>query len=244
MKFRLRPILDEMEALYKMPRNQARFEKYLFMLQGNSKSDLILPIAGYNPMAKEQVLEKLLELKKLDAEGIAQNLASSLNTSLQLKSKHIIEIVLNIADDLGGAWTNRYATDFTSKFDLHALIERNFCTPYFWTSEDYNEVLIEQRVKESVFRSIFQFSHGRLKTLKDYVNQETYVAKNCGFSDHRTIDTTPLSGFYKENQNSDDYSLIFNFFYGDEASNSLGYKTYGHSVNAGFKHAAWLAKSK
>ena len=33
--------------------------------------------------------------------------------------------------------------------------------------------------------------------------------------------------FYQEHQHSEDHALIFNFFYGDDASASLGYTQFG-----------------
>ena len=68
--FKIRPVLDLMLEFYEHPRNQERFDLYLKLLQGSSKSDLELPIGGYNPMAKEHITEKLKELLNLDAEKI------------------------------------------------------------------------------------------------------------------------------------------------------------------------------
>ena len=50
------------------------------------------------------------------------------------------------------------------------------------------------------------------------------------------IETT--EDFYKKNRNSDHYNLIFNFFYGDEASKSLEFPTFGiNSEINGFDYA-------
>ena len=79
MIFKLRPILDEMEKIYLMPRNRKRFEAYLLLLQGESKDDMLLPIAGYNPMGKELALNKLRALKALKAEGIIAEKLQAIN---------------------------------------------------------------------------------------------------------------------------------------------------------------------
>ena len=57
MEFQLKPILSEMKEFYQKPLSNKRFEEYLSMLQGETKGDLVLPIAGFNPMAKEDIIE-------------------------------------------------------------------------------------------------------------------------------------------------------------------------------------------
>jgi hypothetical protein len=50
-----------------------------------------------------------------------------------------------------------------------------------------------------------------------------------------------ISQFYTAHQKEDDYSIIFNFFYGDQAAQSLGYPTYGVDGINGFEYAHLLA---
>ena len=57
MSFELLPIIDKMLDFYQNPRNSDRFQVYLKMLQGDTKGDLVLPIGGFNPMAKEHILD-------------------------------------------------------------------------------------------------------------------------------------------------------------------------------------------
>ncbi len=244
MKFVLRPILDKMEEIYQQPRTVERFQHYLSMLQGKSKKDMLVPIAGYNPMGSDQVLMKLRELKNINAEDIAQVELESINAQLDSKSNDEVEVVLNLADDLGGAWSNFYATDFASKFSLNALVERNFCAPYFWTGEDYTEALIQARVRDYVFRTLYWKKNGKLKSLKDHFEQEQFVQQNAKAIDTSNFDQLKfgkIKAFYQENQESDSYNLIFNFFYGDEACESLAYPTFGMSKNAGFEYAKYCA---
>ena len=117
MNFRLVPILDQMEDLYRLPRTGQRFSAYLSMLQGETKDDMIMPIAGYNPMGKDHVLEQLLALKNLGAEKIAATQLDDINAKIRHSGRHEISVVLNLADDIGGAWTDPYATDYSSKFE-------------------------------------------------------------------------------------------------------------------------------
>ena len=70
MQFELHPILSEMKAFYSKPISFNRIKEYRSKLQGNTKDDLVLPITGYNPMAKDHILEKIKALEDLKAEAI------------------------------------------------------------------------------------------------------------------------------------------------------------------------------
>ncbi len=157
--------------LYSIPRSPARFQEYLSLLQGGKKGDLNLPISGFNPMAKEHILQKLAELKELSAEQIITDTVEGINRTFSEEEPNTtFRMVLNLADDLKGAWTNRYTTDYDSKFKINALVNRAFCTPYFWTSEIYTEQLIRTRTLECIFRTINWVQHPKPKTLKDHID--------------------------------------------------------------------------
>lgn len=138
MTFEVAPVLSFFEALYQKPPSKKRFEEYIHKLQGPTKGNLNFPIGGFNPMAKEHALQKIKELKSLQAENIIAETLNELNKKIKSDHSRTIKVILNLADDLKGGWTNRYTTDFDSKFKINALVTRNFCTPFFWTSEDYN----------------------------------------------------------------------------------------------------------
>ncbi|MEZ5043417.1 MAG: hypothetical protein R2828_26205 [Saprospiraceae bacterium] len=72
MKFELLKVLDNILDLYKLPRNKERFDKYLYLLQGANKDEMILPIAAFNPMGKELALTKVEALLALDAEILVE----------------------------------------------------------------------------------------------------------------------------------------------------------------------------
>lgn len=228
MTFELLPIIDKMLELYQKSRNFDRFQDYLNLLQGETKGDLAIPISGFNPMAKEHVLDKLMELKDLCAEQIIAETILELNkTIIKEGSSDIFKISLTLADDLKGAWTNRFTTDYDSKFKLNALINRRFCTPVFWTSEHYDLILIRERILEYVYRTVYWLLKPKPKTLKEHVEQEVFVAKHIDYqSKIEPFDVAFLNNFYKKYSKTDDYSIIFNFFYGDRASEQLGFKSY------------------
>ena len=238
MKFKLRPILSEIKDLYSKPISPDRFKEYIAKLQGGTKGDLALPISGFNPMAKNHILSKIEELEKLDAEKLIEATLDEFNLSTEVSNPECL-VVLNIADDLKGGWTNYYSTDFDSKFKLNAFATRNFCVPYFWTSETYTKDKIRTRTIEYMYRTLYWLENPRPKTLQEHFAQEVYVASQTNQSNVESEDLSSkeIESFYFENKDSDEYSKIFNFFYGDEGSRSLGYKQYGINNLTGYNYA-------
>jgi hypothetical protein len=233
MLFQLLPILDIMIDFYKKPINDLRFQEYLSLLKGSSKDDMALPIGGFNPMAKEHILEKLEQFKKINAEQIIKEALDHLNLAGFAKSAcRDFKVAINVSDDLKGGWTNRFTSDYDSKFRFSGLFSRNFCVPVFWSSESITPEIIKERTLQYVFRTIYWIQHPKTKSLKEHVDQEIFVAnhasnlKNVNDKDYKKIHE-----FYQENANTDDYHIIFNFFYGDHASSSLEFPTYGVSAN-------------
>ena len=242
MRFELLPILDKMLELYKMPPNMERFNAYLKLLSGDSNNDLVTPVGAYNPMAKEHVTEKINELKALKAEQIASQVLNELNTKISVKNNDIFKVVLCVSDDLKGGWTNRYTSDYDSKFKLNALVTRNFCTPLFWTSENYSEETVIERTKEYGYRTIYWLDHPKPITLEDHVKQEAFVAQKS--TSKKGSLSRELNLFYQTHKNSDTYLTIFNFLYGDKAMEALGNGPLGIKEDfSGFEFAKHLSNS-
>lgn len=142
MKFTYMPILDDMIALYQRPRTiEGRFDIYLKMIRGEKKGDMELPLAFFNPMAKEHVLEILLKLKEIDFEKLITDLCSSFSTD-----GPEIKIYFNLADDVGGAWTTRESTHEMS-INIGPFVKRGLGVIVFYASEIITPTLVEERVK-------------------------------------------------------------------------------------------------
>lgn len=243
MTFELLPIIDIMIDLYEKPRNFERFQEYLETLQGDAKGDLTIPISGFNPMAKEHLLDKLKELKKLDAEKIIEETLNDLNdNNLSKNSNRNFKVAINLSDDLKGGWTNRFTSDYDSKYKINGLFSRNFCTPFFWSSEIFTEDIIRQRTLEYTFRTVYWLNNP--KPLKEHLEQEIFVASQTNNNGKiYETDFKVLDKFYNDNKNTDNYHIIFNFFYGDKASAFMGFSTYGVVENyTGFDYSMYLAK--
>ena len=244
MTFQLKPILSEIKDFYSKPLSPERFKEYISKLQGGTRGDMALPIAGFNPMAKEHILGKIEELERLGAEKLMEQTIAAFNSKLKVSTSEAFLVVLNIADDLKGGWTNYYATDFDSKFKLNAFIHRKFCVPYFWTSESYSSEGIRMRTIEYLSRTLYRTLTPQPKTLEEHVEQEIYVATMADIGDNLMDERSfmEIEQYYLANKDSEEYDRIFNFFYGDMGSESLGYKTYGIKEPSGFDYANLIAK--
>jgi len=192
---------------------------------------------------KFQFIQKIEELEHIAAEVIMERTISEFNSNLDVHNSEKIIVVMNIADDLKGSWTNFYTTDYASKFKLNALINRKFCVPYFWTSETYTEELITIRTKEYLSRTLYRIDNPNPKSLEDHLEQEIFVSKKTVGNSFKISESNleETNAFYLENKNSEDYNLIFNFFYGDEGSENLGYKQYGNKGKTGFDYAKFIS---
>lgn len=241
-------VLHQIKELYEMPRTRERFDKYLFMLQGAEKNELILPIASFNPMGKELAMEKLNKLLELNAEQILDDVIARFNNEDSIKriENKAIKVAINLSDDVEGSWSNFFITDYKSKFDIENLLKRSFCTPIFWTSESVTEKSITRRLEEYIYRTIYWIKYGKTASLGDMFEQEVTVQMN--YDDNAVnlseSDVANMTKFLQQYKNSDDYLLNLNFFYGDEGSNNLNYTTYGIIRNGGFEFAKYIANQK
>ena len=253
MTFQILPIIDIMLEIYQKPRGMDRFQDYIKTLQGDSKGDLSLPISGFNPMAKDHIIPKLLELKDLEAEILIKKVLEKLNDQFKNEKKDIhFKVALNLSDDLKGGWTNRFTTDFDSKFKINALVNRGFCTPIFWTSENFDAEIIQKRTLEYALRSYYWLNYPKPNTLQQHIQQELFVAQNTLLIKHNpspleslwTVHWQKWDNFYQKNKETDNFHVIFNFFYGDAVCESLGFPTHGiEEEMAGFEYCQ-TSKSK
>ena len=146
---------------------------------------------------------------------------------------------------LKGGWTNRFTTDYDSKFKINALVIRRFCTPYFWSSEHYSEDIVRRRTLQYAFRTVYRLSNPRPVTLQQHIDQEVFVARKSAGSKVEGFDFDTLkllNQFYAKHKGSHNHNLIFNFLYGDAACNMLGYPAFGiDGASTGFDYARLLA---
>lgn len=241
MPFQLLPLLDTMIALYKKPAGIERFQEYIGIIKGGSRADMEVPVGGYNPMGKSHVLERLLELKRIDAENIISKTLDKINIHPGIKD--IFRVSVTLADDLMGGWTEHYSTDYGSKFKLNPMIKRRFCSVYFYTSEAFSGEKIVSRTRDYVYRTLYWLDNGKPLNLEDHIKQETAIARQN--NTEKQLDSQSFircHNIYQHYKESSDYPVIFSFLYGDKAAGLLGYTPLGLSEdNAGLKYAQMLA---
>src|SRR5579883_189284 len=105
MQIEYLPLLHTLRELYALPRDRARFERYLALMLGGT-SDIALPLAVANPMAKEHAAARLDELLALGADEIGAEAAADAEARLA----HVagsLKVALVLVDDAQGGWTNR-----------------------------------------------------------------------------------------------------------------------------------------
>jgi hypothetical protein len=248
MKFKLLPVTDVMLRLYRSPANADRFTEYMNILQGNSPGDITMPVTFFNPMGKEHVLKKLMELNDLNAEGLIQETLTAINKSAAAFAVSAeINVSLALADDMGGGWTNRFTTDYDSKFNINDLLKRNFCNPVFWVSEQYSSAVIKERTADYCYRILYRLTAPQPFTLEDHIQQEIFVAQHNQFSsqDKPICDFHSMDIYYNKYKEMSQPPTIFNFLYGDEACKELGHASYGIKYPfAGYSYARLLAQKQ
>ena len=221
MPFRLLPVLDHMIELYRLPKS-ARFPIYLKMLQGETKADMVLPIANFNPMAGETVLRQMLELQEICTEQIMEEELVRVNE--EFPTERTFQTALNLIDDAGGAWSNRYETAYQTCFRLQPYIQRGFCTPCLWTSEKHTAELIRRRTRAYALRTWDQLEFDTPRTLADHLRRERFVRRGLELPDALP---PALDTFLAQHRDSEDHAVIFNFLFGKVASAGLGYREFG-----------------
>ncbi|HEX8327410.1 MAG TPA: hypothetical protein VF629_07705 [Hymenobacter sp.] len=243
MPFEVLPVLEAMSALYEKPRDRARFDAYLALLNGNTQADLAVPVMHYNPMAKQPLVAKLHELMSLGAEAIAAETLQKLNAAGAAADEPIFQVALNLADDLQGGWTNRYTTDYANKFQLRPLLQRRFCTPVFWASEAYTADLVRRRTLAQAWRTRYQARHPRLKTVAEHLAQEQFVTEQLGLAEPMPAsDMRNMLARYDLVRDATDSATLLTFLYGDEAAAQLGHPAWGAwPRGGGFRLARALA---
>lgn len=226
MVFELVPILNKMRELYRLPRDLNRFEEFLNTLVESSDSDIQIPIIGYNPMAKEHILDRLQELISMNAEKTASEALVKLNKKyISVHSDQKFQVFIILSDDMSGHWPDRNSSDYDSKFRVRPLIKRHFCTPFFWCSEKFDSDMIQTRITEYAERTYYLLDHPDPETLEEHIQMEESISAGRNSRLNEILQgTSRIQGIYEAHRKSTEKSVIFNFLYGDEAASRMGYE--------------------
>lgn len=242
MKLRYVPLLPVQRRLQTLPRNYARFQEYLrtVMNAAGTGPDLT-PMLLANPMAKDHVTAHLDALAALGADNIAANAVADAAARLADEPGEY-DAALVVVDDVAGGWTNRYAAEFTVRFqsgpppaDPPAWMTRRWVFGALWSSEQPTEQAVREAMAAAVYRMAYVQKHGLARTLRDKMAQEGRVMAAAGCTGP-TLDAEDLAytrEVLAEFLDADDMRTAIECLFGDAAGATLGFAPRGLSPWAG-----------
>jgi hypothetical protein len=228
------PLLRVQRELYDLPRGPERFREYLQTMIDPDTRDLRLPLAAMNPMARDHVPVLLDELLALDVEHTAA--CAVAEGAVQLtEAPGSFRVALVLADDALGGWTNRTTTDFSHRFEDHALLKRGWITGILWTGDKPSRETVRDEILTCIFRVDHVQRHGSARTLREMLAQEgrVMVAARALGPMLAPEELNYAREVMRPHLDSTDRAVIVACLFGDDAAVALGYKGQGLSANAG-----------
>jgi hypothetical protein len=160
------PLLQVQRDLYALPRDRTRFDAYLATMRDSATGDLALPLVAMNPMAKEHVPALLDRYLAADTDGKAGRAVTAHQPSVA-DVPGSFRVCLVISDDLKGGWTNRYASEFSHRFESRAILKRGWIVGLLWTSEPATAEAAVFEALVSLHRAAWFGLHGYPRSLRD-----------------------------------------------------------------------------
>ena len=241
MSLSLLPLLQIQRDLYALPKGMERFREYIKTMTDPETGDLALPLVAMNPMGQDHIPALIDQDIALGAETIAAEAVADATRrrsgSLDPPAPDLeFKIGLVVSDDLKGGWTNRWASEFSHRFESAAYLKRGFLTAILWTSEPPSADSVRGAVLTSIYRAEYLQTHRMPATLGGMLEQEGYAMARAGcttpsldeedLSYTRTVITPHLG--------ATDRATLMACLFGDAAANALGYPPQGLTERAGF----------
>jgi hypothetical protein len=232
------PLLKVQRDLYDLPRGFERFREYIRTMTGGS-DELKLPLVAMNPMGKDHLPPFLDHLLAIDADGVGARALGDAASALADESGDY-RACLVVSDDLKGGWTNRYASEFSYRFEQRAMYRRAWLPAILWTSETYDATLVRAEVLECIYRVVHVQRHGPPRTLGEMLTQESDVMRSAGSTAPRLADDdlSYTREVLREYASATDRATLIAALFGDGAARDLGYQPLGLSPRAGLALAA------
>jgi hypothetical protein len=236
------PLFQVQRELQGMPRDYQRFRQYLRTIESPDGRSLKLPsLIAMNPMGKDHVTDLLDALLELDADGIAASAVADASARLE-DIPGDCRITLVIADDLKGGWTNRYANEFTHRFQcggttgtLPRWLTQFWVTGLLWSSEPASERGVREAVLTAVYRTAFVQRYGPARTLRQRLAQEGAVMTMAGCTEP-VLDPEDIAytrAVLAPLLEAEDMRTCVECLFGDVAGRTLGFTPRGLSPWAG-----------
>jgi hypothetical protein len=228
------PLLRVQRELYSMPRGMDRFREYITTMTDGETGDLALPLVAMNPMGKDHVPALIDDYLALDAEVVAEEAvrgAGSLDPALDATFR----VALVVADDLKGGWTNRWASEYSHRFEYNAITKRGWLVGLLWTSEPASAERVRDAVLTAIYRAEYLLTHATPRTLGEMLDQEGYAMARAGCATPR-LDEDDLAytrQVIAEHRDACDRATVVACLFGDAAARTLGYPPRGLTDRAG-----------
>ena len=187
-------------------------------------------IPGYNPMTSEPVADTISAMIELDAEGIAQQVATTTANTIGFSGD--IEMYFTIAAP--GMWTDRFGTEVE-----HRLKATRPESIVLWFDDDITSEIIEREVMAQTVRlHEFVKRSGRPpESLQQAVEQEGRALAQAGAIGRQDNDAAKI---LDEMGGDSRLGTMVGFFYGDDGAEMLGYAPLGLTGKTGYDHAVSL----
>ena len=234
------PLLSLQRKLYRLPRSPQRFQQYLQALVDEDSGDMALPLSAMNPMAQDHVPAYLDQLLAEDADAIANAATTAAAACLAATLAGDYRVALVVGDDLKGGWTNRYTSDFDSRFRQRTHYRRGWIPVILWVSEPYDRDRLRGEVQLAIFRAAHVQRHGEGHTLGQLIAQEAQAMAPAGVTPPALPreDLAYTQAVLADYQTHTDMPTLMAALYGDCAAHALGYPPLGLSPYAGLALAA------
>jgi hypothetical protein len=243
MKVKYVPLLPLQRLIQGLPRNHARFREYLRrIMNAEGTGPALVPLLLANPMAKDHVTALLDALLALDADGIAARATSE--ASIQIEhAMGEFNVGLVVVDDLLGGWTNRYATEYTVRFESGPAPKERprwmttlpWICAVLWSSEPADEEAVREAILTAIHRMAYVKQHGLAKTLRARLAQEGHVMAAAGCT-RPVLDADDIA-YTREVVlpllDAEDMRTTIEISFGDDAGRTLGFTPRGLSAWAG-----------
>lgn len=189
------------------------------------------PIHGYNPMTSKPVLDTVLALLDVDAEGRLEARANE--TALHLGYDRDDDMHITVATP--GMWTDRVATDVE-----HRLLGKDPGSVLWWFDDPVGVPALDAAIVAQTVRLVRQRQHGAPATLLDAVRQEGTAGALAGLPGKRHPKAAEALDVLRDDTT---LSTMVAFLFGDRGAAAMGFSPLGLEDNAGVEHAIALARS-
>jgi hypothetical protein len=241
MKVEHVPLLQIQRDLFAMPRNYERFQTYLRTFAAPDGTVALPPLVAMNPMGKEHNLALLDDYLALGAEAVTARAVEEAAPRVEhVRGEWKLGLV--IVDDLGGGWTNRYATEYTFRFSdskepeaLPRWLACAWINVPLWTTEPASADGVRQAVLTAIYRIGYIVEHGPARTLRERMEQEGHAMAMAGCA-MPALDPDDLEytrAVLAEHLDATDMRTTIECLWGDAAGKTLGLTPRGLSDGAG-----------